>query len=110
MAASGTAWGRGQFPESMLVDIMGVPEGKAVVSSQVEKTDLFQVLWREGSVTRLSMATVAAVNSACSASILTSDDTQDLSAQLKWASTSNSSGASIILVSLLTVLRQFKIS
>lgn len=105
MVASVTACGRAQFSEMMLEDI----EGKVVDSTVFDdKTELTHAFDCDESWAGLLFTGVARVRAVGTASILVSNGVLHLSAQLKWASTGNSSGASMILVSLLMVLRQFK--
>lgn len=73
-----------------------------------DKTELTHTFDCDWSWVRPLFTGVARVKAVCIASILMSKGVHDLSAQLKWASTGSSSGASMILVSLLTVLRQFR--
>lgn len=74
----------------------------------VDKTELTHTFDCEGSWGGLLFTGVARVKGVGTASILMSEGVHNLSAQLKWASTGSSSGASMILVFLLTVLKQFR--
>lgn len=74
----------------------------------VDKTELTHTFDCDGSWGGLLFTGVAMVKGVCTASILMSESVHNLSAQLKWASTGSSSGASMILVFLLTVLKQFR--
>lgn len=109
MVASVRACGRVQLSETMLEDIIEFPEEYVVDRSVfVDKTELTHAFDCKGSWGGLLFTGVAMVKGVCTASILMSESVHNLSAQLKWASTGSSSGASMILVFLLTVLKQFR--